>query len=56
MCGPHFCSMQITQEVRDYAAAHHLDAATALAAGMEECSATCHSPHKATSRFAQLTS
>jgi phosphomethylpyrimidine synthase len=36
MCGPHFCSMQITQEVRDYAAAHHLDAATALAAGMEE--------------------
>jgi phosphomethylpyrimidine synthase len=20
MCGPHFCSMKITQEVRDYAA------------------------------------
>ena len=36
MCGPHFCSMQITQEVRDYAAAHHLDASAALAVGMEE--------------------
>jgi len=21
MCGPHFCSMKITQDVRDYAAA-----------------------------------
>jgi len=39
MCGPHFCSMQITQEVRDYAAAHHLDASEALAVGMREKSA-----------------
>ena len=36
MCGPHFCSMQITQEVRDYAAAHHVDASAALAVGMQE--------------------
>ncbi len=36
MCGPHFCSMKITQDVRDYAAERGLDAAGALAAGMEE--------------------
>jgi hypothetical protein len=31
MCGPHFCSMKITQDVRDYAAALSLIAAPALA-------------------------
>ncbi len=37
MCGPHFCSMKITQDVRDYAeAAGIADAQAALAAGMEE--------------------
>ena len=36
MCGPHFCSMKITQDVRDYAAQQGLDAQTALAKGMEE--------------------
>ncbi len=36
MCGPHFCSMKITQEVRDYAASHGLDEAEALEKGMEE--------------------
>ena len=36
MCGPHFCSMKITQDVREYAAAQGLDAAAALAHGMEE--------------------
>jgi phosphomethylpyrimidine synthase len=36
MCGPHFCSMKITQEVRDYAAQQGLDEAAALAAGMQE--------------------
>jgi phosphomethylpyrimidine synthase len=36
MCGPHFCSMKITQDVRDYAAAHGLEADRALGAGMEE--------------------
>jgi phosphomethylpyrimidine synthase len=36
MCGPHFCSMKITQDVRDYAAQKAIDEQTALAAGMQE--------------------
>jgi phosphomethylpyrimidine synthase len=36
MCGPHFCSMKITQDVREYAAKHGLDAEQAISAGMEE--------------------
>ncbi|MBI2986742.1 MAG: phosphomethylpyrimidine synthase ThiC [Deltaproteobacteria bacterium] len=36
MCGPHFCSMKITQDVRDYAAQKGLDEETALAVGMKE--------------------
>ena len=36
MCGPHFCSMRITQDVRDYAKSHHLSEEEALAKGMEE--------------------
>ena len=36
MCGPHFCSMKITQDVRDYAAQKGLDEQTALEAGMKE--------------------
>ena len=40
MCGPHFCSMKITQDVRDYAAKLGIDEQAALAevakAGMEE--------------------
>jgi len=36
MCGPHFCSMKITQDVRDYAASLGLTAEQALKAGMEE--------------------
>ena len=36
MCGPHFCSMKITQDVRDYAAQKGLEEATALAEGMRE--------------------
>ncbi|MDI1252552.1 phosphomethylpyrimidine synthase ThiC [Thermomonas sp.] len=39
MCGPSFCSMKITQDVRDYAAKHGLDEQTALEAGMAEKSA-----------------
>ncbi len=35
MCGPHFCSMKITQEVRDYAAKKALDEQSALGAGHE---------------------
>jgi phosphomethylpyrimidine synthase len=36
MCGPHFCSMKITQDVREYAQTHGLDDKKALEAGMEE--------------------
>ena len=39
MCGPKFCSMKITQDVRDYAAAQGLDEAQALQAGMAQKSA-----------------
>ncbi|WP_312914171.1 phosphomethylpyrimidine synthase ThiC [Stenotrophomonas sp.] len=39
MCGPHFCSMKITQDVREYAAEQGVDEAQALAAGMAEKSA-----------------
>ena len=35
MCGPHFCSMKITQEVRDFAAAQGIDEQAALQKGME---------------------
>ncbi|MFO8154451.1 MAG: phosphomethylpyrimidine synthase ThiC [Pseudomonadota bacterium] len=36
MCGPNFCSMKITQEVRDYAAEHGLETEEALRRGLEE--------------------
>ena len=36
MCGPHFCSMKITQDVRDYAAAQGLKPDDALAVGMRD--------------------
>jgi phosphomethylpyrimidine synthase len=37
MCGPHFCSMKITQDVREYAAAQGVkDEAEALEKGMAE--------------------
>jgi phosphomethylpyrimidine synthase len=36
MCGPHFCSMKITQEVRDYAAKKQVDEETAVSIGMKE--------------------
>jgi phosphomethylpyrimidine synthase len=35
MCGPHFCSMKITQEVRDYAAQQGISEIAALKQGME---------------------
>jgi len=35
MCGPHFCSMKITQDVRDYAAKQGLDDTEVLAKGLE---------------------
>ena len=35
MCGPHFCSMKITQDVRQYAAENNFDENTVLTKGME---------------------
>jgi phosphomethylpyrimidine synthase len=39
MCGPKFCSMRITQDVRDYAEANGLTSVEAIEAGMDEKSA-----------------
>ncbi|MCU1589758.1 MAG: thiamine biosynthesis protein ThiC [Frankiales bacterium] len=39
MCGPHFCSMKISQDVRKYAAEHGVDETAALELGMKEKSA-----------------
>jgi phosphomethylpyrimidine synthase len=36
MCGPHFCSMKITQDVREYAAQKELDEQQAIQIGMKE--------------------
>ena len=36
MCGPHFCAMKITQDVRDFAAKEGLEEAAALSKGMEQ--------------------
>lgn len=38
MCGPKFCSMEITQQIRDYAAAQELSEEDAKAKGMEDMS------------------
>ena len=35
MCGPHFCSMKITQDVRDYAAQQGINEADVLEKGMQ---------------------
>jgi phosphomethylpyrimidine synthase len=39
MCGPHFCSMKITQDVRDYAASQGVAEDEALTVGMAQKSA-----------------
>jgi phosphomethylpyrimidine synthase len=36
MCGPHFCSMKITEDVRKYAAEHGLTDAEVIESGMQE--------------------
>jgi phosphomethylpyrimidine synthase len=36
MCGPHFCSMKITQDVREYAKEQGVEEERALAVGMSE--------------------
>ena len=35
MCGPHFCSMKITQDVREFATQQGLSDTDALARGMQ---------------------
>jgi phosphomethylpyrimidine synthase len=40
MCGPHFCSMRISDDVRQYAEAHGYNEEEALAKGMEEMAET----------------
>jgi phosphomethylpyrimidine synthase len=35
MCGPHFCSMKITQDVRDFAKAHGVTEEDALRKGLQ---------------------
>ncbi len=42
MCGPKFCSMRITQDVRRYAEEHGLTDVAAIDAGMEEMSDRFH--------------
>jgi phosphomethylpyrimidine synthase len=39
MCGPKFCSMAITEQVREYAATHGVSDSDAVSVGMEEKSA-----------------
>ncbi|GKU80203.1 phosphomethylpyrimidine synthase ThiC [Paenibacillus sp. L3-i20] len=36
MCGPKFCSMRITQDIRDYAAKNGMETTEAIEAGMKE--------------------
>jgi phosphomethylpyrimidine synthase len=36
MRGPKFCSMELTQQVRDYAASHNLTSADALREGLRQ--------------------
>lgn len=36
MCGPHFCSMKITEEVRDYARRREIEEEAAVSAGLKE--------------------
>jgi phosphomethylpyrimidine synthase len=36
MCGPKFCSMEITQQIRDFAEAHHMPVGQAVEAGLAE--------------------
>jgi phosphomethylpyrimidine synthase len=36
MCGPHFCSMKITEDVREYAREHGIEEETAIESGLDE--------------------
>ncbi len=52
MCGPQFCSMKITEEVRAYARMQGVDAAQALDLGMQEKAAEYRASEKALHRAA----
>lgn len=43
MCGPKFCAMEISQEVKEYAAQHHLSEDEAVEQGMREMAETFRS-------------
>ena len=36
MCGPHFCSMRITEDVRKFSAQQNISEAEALGVGLEQ--------------------
>jgi|GraSoiStandDraft_29_1057270.scaffolds.fasta_scaffold1689246_1 phosphomethylpyrimidine synthase len=36
MCGPHFCSIKITEDIRKYAAEHGISEEAALEVGLKE--------------------
>jgi phosphomethylpyrimidine synthase len=36
MCGPKFCSMKITQEVREYARAQGIESAESISVGLQQ--------------------
>jgi phosphomethylpyrimidine synthase len=36
MCGPHFCSMKITEDVRKYAAEKGIDESVAIGEGLRD--------------------
>jgi phosphomethylpyrimidine synthase len=42
MCGPKFCSMRITQDVRKYAEEHGMSTVDAIEAGMAEMAERFH--------------
>jgi phosphomethylpyrimidine synthase len=46
MCGPKFCSMEITQQIRDYAGAHGVSATQAVELGLAEKAAEYVSSRK----------
>jgi len=45
MCGPKFCSMKITQEVRDFAAKQNADIGTFVAANSSPTGEGDHAKH-----------
>jgi len=55
MCGPRFCSMEITQQIRDYADAHGLGVDRAIEAGLAEKASEFRLADDASADAARLT-